>query len=229
MNLEAILQRLMSLFSGGIPGSAGFTPYNGAPAFGKGQIDTSALPAWLDPGAIAAVGPVAGAGGSGSGDWLSTLLSLATAATGGYYGGQELRNKADIYNLQRQAVATALGLNPAMLPAQAARAALPINKTLAYQVNQAADANTARGGMAQSPGAVAAAEAGALAPYAQRNLQLGANLATTADQVALDKARVPFWLHAPDYMSVLDQLNQAGRNEASMPAGTYSLPDGTGF
>jgi hypothetical protein len=136
--------------------------------------------------------------------------------------------------IQRQAALTAM--NPTLMGQRAAAATQPINARLASDVIAAADAKTAGRGMAQAPGAVAGAEASALAPFAQQNLQIGANLASNfgpatslptasgapplVDTLQGLQSFTPSTVNAPpDMLSILNQL----RNFASGP---YTLPQG---
>lgn len=140
---------------------------------------------------------------------LQKILSLLSATGAGIYGQDELENLRRTFAQQQQAAQ--LALNPGALAKRTVMATLPLDKKLAYTVTQAADAATAGRGMSQSPGAVASAEASALAPYAQQNLLLG-------HQDAQFGFPYQYATQNPDYLSVLNQLNQYGRNS------TYSLP-----
>ena len=204
--LLAAIQQLGSFLSGGSGG------------MGVGSGIASSNPAFN----------VAGAGGGGAGGmgWVQALINLllsgSTAYGAGQYGSQTLNNQKQLYDQQQQAIRMALGLRTGNLAQQAANNAMPLDRRLAYIVSQAADQGTAQRGMSQSPGAVAAGEATALAPYAEQNLQLGAGLAQAGNQLALEKLGIPFAGSPPDYLSVLDQLSKLGFNSA----GTYGLPSG---
>ena len=206
--LEALLNSLMTLL-GKAPGAIFGTPPVAGPAA---------------PGSYAGSQPQPGQpGGPGTpgGLNLSTILSLLTGLGGAYYGSNELQQIKRVYDAQRQA--EALAMNPEALARRTAAATLPINKQLAYTVDQAADAGVAGRGMFQSPGAVAAARTEALAPYAERNLEMGKDLATFGFAGVENQ-------QAPDYLSVLKQLTQLGQGTAFAGSGSpYSLPAGTTF
>lgn len=163
--------------------------------------------------------PTAG-GGSGApgvgGIGLSQILQLLSALGSAGYGTKELEAIQTLFQNQQRAAANAM--NASKISERGAAATLPINRELAYTVDQAADANSANAGMAQSPGAVAAARAQALAPFAQQNLEMG-----------MENARFGFpfqWqTQPPNYLSVLGQLNQLGLGSGG--GGTFSLPAGT--
>lgn len=143
---------------------------------------------------------------------MQTILGLITALSNAGYGTEELNQLANIFAQQQRA--TNIGMNPVALANRAARATLPINRELAYQVTNAADQATAGRGMGQSAGAIASGEAAALAPYAQQNLQLGADFATRG-------LNMPFQLQNPDYLSILGQLQNLGRGGGGA---TFGLP-----
>ena len=149
-------------------------------------------------------------GGLAAGMAYPTTLALITALGGGQYGSQELNAIKALY--QQQQLAAQRAMNAKQISARGAAATLPINKELAYTTDAAADANSANAGLAQSPGAVAAARAGALAPLAEQNVQVG-------QENARFGFPYQFQTQAPDYLSVLQQLNTLGRN-----TGPYSLP-----
>ena len=142
---------------------------------------------------------------------LPAILNVLSTLGAGSYGQKQLGQMNQIFNSQQNAEGVAM--NPAALARRTAMATLPINQQLAYSVTKAADAGTAGRGMAQSPGAVASGEASALAPYAEQNLQMGAQDAQFGFPYAF--ARQP-----EDFLGLLNQLNQYGRNS------TYSLPQG---
>lgn len=145
------------------------------------------------------------------GPLLQKLMAGLSASGAGQYGTQELQNLQQLF--QQQQNAARIGMNPAALARRTVAGTVPINKALAYNTEQAADAATAGNGMAQSPGAVAAGRTAALAPYEEQNLQMG-------QQNAQFGFPYQFATQSPDYLSVLSQLQQYGSNAA------FSLPSG---
>jgi hypothetical protein len=204
--LQAILSWLFGATpAAGTPGS--ITPSSTA------QLGTLAAAGF--PGAQSMTGVPGAAGtpakpGALSGLNIQQILAIVSALGAGNYGSMQLNDAQSAYQQQQQAIARAM--NAAGISGRAAKATLPLNKELAYTVNNAADAGTANQGMGQSPGAVAAARAGALAPYAQQNLAMG----NANANVGLD---MPFQLQPPDYTSILSELNSLGKS-----TGPYSLP-----
>ena len=198
------------------------------------------------PSMGAVTGGGASGGGGGAGGWIQALINLllsgSTAYGAGKYGSSELNSQQQLQQLQMQAIRQAMGLRTGNLAQQTAQNTLPLDRRLAYTVSQAADQGTALRGMSQSPGAVAAGEATALAPYAEQNLQLGGNLALAGNQLALDKLQFPFKGSTPDYLTILGQLGQLGSGSAVSPlgnsnalnqlaglfggSGTFGLPQG---
>lgn len=158
-------------------------------------------------------GTAGGTPGLLSGDTLQQVLALITALGGGQYGADQLNALKNIY--QQQQKTAAMAMNPALLSKRALEATLPLNRNLQYQLTSAGEAAAANAGMGQSPGAVAGAVAREFAPYAEQNLQLG-------EQNATFGFPFQFARRAPDYISVLNELNSLGKN-----SGPYALPAGT--
>lgn len=213
--IAAALQKLWAMLAGGQPVAGPPTP--GAAFAGPGGTMTGNPNAPGQPGMAGTPG-LAGlltgsgtAGGGAPGGNLAMIMQLLTALGGGYYGSKQLSDLQTLFEQQQSAAQKAM--NPVFLARRAAKATAPLNAELAYVVNQAADLGSAGRGMAQSPGAVASARAQALAPYAQKNLELGTQLATFGFPYQ-------YATQAPDYTSVLNELNQMGRNT------TFSLPSG---
>jgi hypothetical protein len=197
MDLEAILQQLMSLINGGGGGPTSGTTASGAP------FQTAGMSANVPPG---------GASPSGGGLNLQTILSLLTALGGGVYGMQELKDKQRLYEEQR--ANAALAMNPSALAKRTEAATIPLNRQLTYAISKPVESEIARSGMAQAPGATASALGSAIAPFAQQNQQLGAQMAEFGFPYVQN-------LQSPDYLRVLEQLNQFGRGS------TFSAPSGT--
>ena len=225
--LEALLAQLGTLCGGSAPVAG--PPSPGASFAGPGGTMTGNPNAATNPGGSGTAGILgviksllSGTSGGGSpggtggtpglagGINLQQILALITALGGGQYGSQELNAIKALY--QQQQLAAQRAMNAKQISARGAAATLPINKELAYTTDAAADANSANAGLAQSPGAVAAARAGALAPLAEQNVQVG-------QENARFGFPYQFQTQAPDYLSVLQQLNTLGRN-----TGPYSLP-----
>ena len=193
MDIWQLIQQFLSGGGGGYP-----QPY--APA--GGQYGT------FTPGGGGAGVGTAGGGAGGDPNWLALIGQLLTAGGGAYYGNQQLQNLSNIYKQQQQDAQIAM--NPQMMAARVAAATPQLNSQLAYTVNQAADLGTAGRGMAQAPGAVAAGRAEALAPYAQQNQELGAQLAEFGFPYAFSQ-------QPPNYLSVLQQLQNYGQTSTGLP------------
>lgn len=216
--LEQALQELMG-FLGGTPAGAPVAGPPTPPALlaGPGGTMTGVPGAPGTPGAAgtpAAPGLVSSLAAKGLP--IQQILQIISALGGANLGTDEINQLKQLYAQQQNAARIAQ--NPMALAKRAAHATLPINKELAYTVDSAADANSANAGMAQSPGAVASARAQALAPLAESNVQMGAQMSEFG--LPTGGFGAP---NVPDYMSVLRELNQFGQGTGG---GTYSLPSG---
>lgn len=147
-------------------------------------------------------------GGGSSQSIIQMLTQLLTAGGGAYYGMNELQQLQRVFDQQQQN--NQIAMNPKAMAARVAAATPPINRQLAYAVNQASNAGTAENGMGQSPGAVASAQASALAPFGEQNLQIGENLAEFGFPFEANQ-------QAPNYLSVLGQLQSLGRGSTGLP------------
>ncbi len=201
------LQQILKALGGFLTGSSAGAPVAGPPT--PGGPTTPGTPG--GPGTPASGGLLGALASSGLG--LGQILQIISALGGANLGTEQINQLKQLYAQQQNAARIAQ--NPELLAKRATRATLPINKELAYTVNQAADASSANAGLAQAPGAVAAARAQALAPLAERNLELG----TQFSEFGLPTGGfgAP---NVPDYLSVLGELNNFGRSTG----GTYSLP-----
>jgi len=216
--LEALLAQLGTFFGGSAPVAGPPTPPAMLAGPGGTMTGTPSAPgAPGSPGTPGALSSLAsGAGASGIN--LQTILQLITAMGGANMSTEQINMLKQLYAQQQRAAQIAM--NPAALARRTANATLPINRELAYTVNSAADANSANMGMSQAPGAVAGARAAALAPYAQRNLEMGNQMAEFGLPGGGFGAPNP-----PDLLSILKQLNQFGTSTGG-GGGTYSLPAG---
>jgi hypothetical protein len=160
--------------------------------------------------------PQASSGGfmGGPSNWLNVLMQIQQAMGASQYGSSQLDMMKKIQGLQMMAAQRAMAMTPQMLARNAIRDTLPINRQLAYQVGQAEDANLAGRGMSQSPGATAAGQAAALAPYAQQNQQMGLETAMGGAQLQQNALQMPFALQSPDYLQTLNELSTLGQNSA---------------
>jgi len=193
-------QWLMGLLGSGGGGSGGGSPMGGS-------ISPAGAASFMAGGGAPTATPGAG-GGFTLQQLLAWLPQLVTAGGGAYYGMNQLQQLQRVFDQQQQN--NQIAMNPMAMAARVNAATPPINRQLAYAVNQASNAGTAENGMGQSPGAVAAGQASALAPYGEQNLQIGENLAEFG---------FPFEANQkpPDYLSVLSQLQNLGRGITGLP------------
>jgi len=170
--------------------------------------------------------PSGGAAAAGWAAWLPTLqqiLGVGAAGYGAYNVQDQMRVAQRLYeqfqaNAAQQRAAAAAMMNPGIMAQRALAATQPLNKQLVYQVSSAVDANAALRGLGQAPGALASAEATALAPFEQENLRMGVNLAQGGAGAAFN---LPTATTAPNYLALLNQLKAYNS--------PYTLPTGAGF
>lgn len=188
------------------------------PALAGMATSIDANPAALaDPASAMAMGqqgmPSGGFMG-GPANWLNLLTQIQQGYGASQYGSNQLEMMKKIQALQMMAAQRAMAFNPARLAQNAIRDTLPINRQLAYQVGQAEDANLAAKGMSQAPGATAAGQAAALAPYAQQNQEMGQRMALAGAQIGQNGLQFPFSMSSPDYLQTLNELGTLGQNSA---------------
>lgn len=198
--LEAALQALMGFLGKGAGSLLGI-PTSGTTPSG-GSFTTAGMSGSGNP--------------TGGGMNIQSILSLLTALGGGYEGMTQLKAMQRLYEEQR--ANAALAMSPTALARRTALATAPLNNQLTYAIKQPVDSGIAQRGMTQAPGAIASAETSAIAPFAQQNQQLGAQMAEFGFPYVQNLA-------VPNYLDVLKQLNTFGRESSfSAPAGTPGAP-----
>jgi hypothetical protein len=174
-------QWLIGMLSGGGGGSGG----EGSPM--GGSISPAGAASFMAGGGAPTATPGAGGGGMSPQSIIQMLTQFLTTGSGAYYGINELQQQQRIFDQQQQN--NQIAMNPLAMAARMNAATPPINRQLAYAVNQASNAGTAENGMGQSPGAVAAGQASALAPYGEQTSRLGRTWRSSASHSRRTRSR----------------------------------------